>query len=361
MSTTCWWPADYFSSRDRFVELARSCGAQAESHSIDAVGPDGEALSVEVAAFTSTHDEHLIILTSGVHGVEGFIGACIQFQALQMLANNGLANGVGVVMIHAVNPWGFAHLRRVDEGNVDVNRNFSVSPDNKPAPNPDYAALDPVINPRGKPGIGSEIDYWINAGKLITRNRGIKKLFKSIAEGQHEFPQGLFFGGHEISHSCALLQKLVQGYAANIDRITILDVHSGLGPSGVATLIGDSNMVDAGKRYHWLQTHYRQPVFIGNASDNTYNAQGSWSQWCQHNLRDKRFLYLCVEIGTVNPLILFSALRRENQAHHWTASDSRSYVRSKQALLDVFAPRSNRWRQKAIAQGLHVLDRTFAV
>ena len=77
---------------------------------------------------------------------------------------------------------------------------------------------------------------------------------------------------------------------------------------------------------------------------------------------DKRFLYLCVEIGTVNPVRLLSALRRENQAHHWTAGDAESRTsRTKRALLEVFAPRSRRWRRDSVAQGLHVLDRTLAL
>ncbi len=124
MTESSWWPADYFASRDKFIELARAGGARLDSHLVEAVGPVGESLSVDVAAFTSKHDEHLIVLTSGVHGIEGFIGACVQIQALRMLARSGIQNRVGIVMIHAVNPWGYSHLRRVDENNADVNRNF---------------------------------------------------------------------------------------------------------------------------------------------------------------------------------------------------------------------------------------------
>ena len=359
MTDSSWWPMNYFASRDRFLELARTCGARTESRSVTAVGPKGESLSVDVAAFTSRHDEHLIILTSGVHGIEGFIGACIQIQALQRLAQGGIPDRTGVVMIHAVNPWGFAHLRRVDENNVDVNRNFLDSSPSKPASHPQYAALDPVINSRNAPDVSGEIKYWLSAGKLIARHRGIEKLFKPIAEGQYDFPQGMFFGGFDVGESCGLLQELVLSYSADVDRVTLLDIHSGLGPSATATLIGNSNHMAVDKQLSWLRGHYRQPVLIDNASSNTYNAQGTFSQWCQKALRDKQFLYLCVEIGTVNPIKLFSALRRENQAHHWACSSATSYTQTKQALLDVFAPQSLRWRSKAVAQGLQVFEKTF--
>ena len=353
------WPADYFISRDRFIEQARACGARMDSYPVKAVGPNGETLTVDVAAFTSTHDEHLIVLTSGVHGIEGFIGACIQIQALQSLARSGIPDRTGIVMIHAVNPWGFAHLRRVDENNADVNRNFINSSASTPVSHPQYAALDPVINPRRAPDIGGEIKYWMRAGKLIVRNRGIKKLFKPIAEGQYDFAQGLFFGGEVVGESCELLQNVVRSFSVNMDRIILLDIHSGLGPSATATLIGNSNMIAQEKQMSWLRTHYHQPVLIDTAGVNTYTAKGTFSQWCRETLSDKQFLYLCVEIGTVNPITLFSALRRENQAHHWAHSNSTSYTQTKQVLRQAFAPLSLRWRSKAVAQGLQVFERTF--
>ena len=104
------WPSDYFASRDRFVELARVCGADTRSRAIEAVGPGGEPLSVDVATLAPGRAEHLIVLTSGVHGAEGFLGASVQHRVLERLARSGLPDGTGVALIHAVNPWGFAHL-----------------------------------------------------------------------------------------------------------------------------------------------------------------------------------------------------------------------------------------------------------
>lgn len=356
-----WWPADYFASRAQFIQTASACGAQLQSIAVEPVGPKGEALSVDVASFISDEDEHRIILTSGVHGAEGFIGACIQIQALQLFAQQRITKRTGVVMIHAVNPYGFAHLRRVDENNIDVNRNFIDFINSKPASHEHYAALDSTINPQQSPGTLSEIKYWLNAGTLIARNRGTKELVKPIAQGQYDFPKGLFYGGAALSASASLLQKLVHDFAKDAERISILDVHSGLGPSGTATLISNSNMAAAENQLQWLQTHYRQPVIFDDASDNAYRANGTWGTWCQQALNHKRYLYLCVEIGTVKPIKLFSALRRENQAHHWTEIDTAMYSQTKQALLDVFAPRSANWRKKAISEGLQAFERTLSI
>ncbi|MFK7856762.1 MAG: M14 family metallopeptidase [Granulosicoccus sp.] len=356
-----WWPTDYFASRNQFIQTASACGAQMQSIAVEPVGPKGEALSVDIASFVSDDDDHRIILTSGVHGAEGFIGACIQIQALQLFVQRRIAKRIGIVMIHAVNPYGFAHLRRVDENNIDVNRNFIDFNNSKPASHKNYASLDSTINPKFAPGTLSEIKYWLSAGTLIARNRGIKELVKPIAEGQYLYPKGLFYGGAALSASASILQKLVQDVAKDVERITILDLHSGLGPGGTATLISNSNIVFAENQLEWLQTHYQQPVIFDDASDNAYRASGTLGAWCQQALKHKHYLYLCVEIGTVRPLKLFSALRRENQAHHWTDVDTAIYSQTKQELLDVFAPRSVYWRNKAISEGLHAFERTLSI
>lgn len=356
-SSVSWWPSDYFASRDHFIEMGRACGAQMDSHQVAALGPAGEPLSVEVASITSESDEHIIVLCSGVHGIEGFIGASVQNKTFQMLSNSGgLPENTGIVMIHAVNPWGFAHLRRVNENNVDINRNFYST---LPQSHPEYAHLDSVINPPKAPDTGGDFKYWMNAGKLIAQNRGIAKLFKPIAEGQYDYPKGVFFGGEQVSESCKLLQELVLEYSSNAQRVSILDVHSGLGPKATASLIGNSNIGIQKGQQEWIAEHYGQPFYIDSSTTNAYDANGTFSQWCSRSLSHKEFMFLCIEIGTVNPIKLFSALRRENQAHHWADSQSASYKKTKLALLNAFAPKSQAWRDRSTDQGLHVVRKTL--
>ena len=355
------WPADYFASRARFVELARACGARPDSRAVAAAGPRGEPLSVDVATIGPARPDHLIVVTSGVHGVEGFLGASVQFELLRRLAAGGPPDGTGVAMIHAVNPWGFAHLRRVDEHNADVNRNFVGESPPEPASPAGYAELDPVINPRGAPAAGSEIGYWLKAGRLIARSRGIRPLAKAVAEGQYEYPHGLFYGGERVGESCRTLQDVVLGLAAGVDRVSVLDVHSGLGPSATATLICEANVGAANSRERVLSDHYRRRVLLDGSNDNAYDARGTFARWCARALADKEFLYCCVEVGTVGPLAVLSALRRENRAHHWRPVGSAAYVRTKEVLRETFAPRSPRWRRASVTEGVEVFRRTLTL
>jgi len=352
------WPDDYFASRERFVALARRSGARVASHPVRPVGPQGEPLSVDVAVIGAPRAAHLIVMSSGVHGVEGLLGGCIQRQALRSISRAGLPEDTRIALVHAVNPWGFAHRRRVDESNVDVNRNFIDPSEPLPASHHRYAELDPLINPTGLPDAFDEWRFWLHAARLLARERAFAALAEPIASGQHDHPKGLFYGGTGAGESSRLLQSILLELSTDADRVTHLDLHTGLGPSAVATLIGNTNIGDVDGRQHRLRAHYDQPVRLDDAPDNPYDAHGTLSRWYQRHLSHIPFTYLCVEIGTVNPLSVLSALRRENRAHHWAhqwaSPGTASRARAGQALLDVFAPRSGRWRRRSLQQGARV-------
>ncbi len=65
-----------------------------------------------------------LVLVSGTHGVEGFCGSASQTGLLREGQIKAYAERLRVVLVHAHNPYGFAWLRRVNEDNVDLNRNY---------------------------------------------------------------------------------------------------------------------------------------------------------------------------------------------------------------------------------------------
>ena len=56
-----------------------------------------------------------------------------------------------LVLVHANNPHGFAHQRRVNEDNIDLNRNF-IDFDAKTPESPEYAELHPALVPEAWDG-----------------------------------------------------------------------------------------------------------------------------------------------------------------------------------------------------------------
>ena len=139
-------PLTYAECRARFRRAAATVGAAVEAHPIEATGPDGQHLTIDVVALGAPRPERALVLLSGVHGVEGFAGSALQSDLVRRLDPSSLPDDVGVLVVHAVNPWGMAHWRRQNESNVDLNRNWRRD-HLAPAQNDAYDLIHPLACP----------------------------------------------------------------------------------------------------------------------------------------------------------------------------------------------------------------------
>ncbi|MBK6468935.1 MAG: DUF2817 domain-containing protein [Rhodobacter sp.] len=115
---------DYATMRQRFLAAARAAGAALSEHIHPLHGPDGKTIATDVAMIGQADAPKLMVMISGTHGVEGAYGSACQTAWLAQKANWALPDDTAVLMIHLINPWGTAWSRRVNEDNVDLNRNF---------------------------------------------------------------------------------------------------------------------------------------------------------------------------------------------------------------------------------------------
>ena len=137
----------YTEARARFLVAAEAAGAKLRSFPVASVS--GEGLTVDVATIGNAGDP-TILTSSGVHGVEGFFGSAVQLALLEQLQRQDRP-GTRHVLIHAVNPFGFAQLRRFNEDNVDLNRNFLTKVEQYAGSPDGYARLDSFLNPKSPP------------------------------------------------------------------------------------------------------------------------------------------------------------------------------------------------------------------
>ena len=107
--------ADYPEARAKFLKAAADAGGALEAMAHPERGPDGGDLATDVAWFGPRDAAAVLVMISGTHGVEGFCGSGAQVDWLRRGGAGGLPPGVAVLMIHAVNPYGFAWLRRVTQ------------------------------------------------------------------------------------------------------------------------------------------------------------------------------------------------------------------------------------------------------
>ena len=221
--------ADYRQARDKFCAAAAQCAGVVDRLSHPERGPDGGELSTDLAWFGPRNAERVIVTISATHGVEGFAGSGAQVDWLARGEASRLPQGVAALLIHAINPYGFAWLRRVTEDNVDLNRNWI----DFAAPRPDnagYAELSDAICPAE----WTEASLGASASVLraYAARAGLAGLQRAISGGQYRYPAGLFYGGAAPSWSRRTQSAIFAGYLGGAARVAVLDYHTGLGPRG---------------------------------------------------------------------------------------------------------------------------------
>jgi hypothetical protein len=338
---------DYSTARQRFRDAASQAGWRLEAFPIDTLGPNGEELTVDVACSPWGDPNKALVVSSGLHGVEAFLGSAVQLALLAGEARNS-PESPAHIFIHSLNPYGFAWLRRCDENNVDPNRNFLL-PDEAYTGSPDgYAELDALLNPQRPPSRWEP--FRLKAMWAIARH-GMAKLQQAIAAGQYAYPRGLFFGGAAPSRCLELLRDHLPRWLQGAHDVVHLDFHTGLGASGVGRLLIEYAL-DAEQRQRLLEWFGTDSFEACDASTVAYHTRGGLGQWCVSRKLAAKYLYACAEFGTYGPVRVLGGLRAENQAHHWGSPSSPSTQRAKQDLKELFCPASPAWRERVLEQGL---------
>ena len=344
----------YEVARHRFRAAATAAGALVEQHQVD-IGEGGTDLTIDVATVGSRTPRWTVIVTSGVHGVEGFFGSAVQLAWLShQTADNPPPVDGAVVLIHAVNPYGFARLRRTNEHNIDLNRNFLDSTDAYAGAPDGYQTLDAFLNPASPP---HRLEPFRLKALWYIRRYGLPALKRAIAAGQYQFPRGLFFGGHGPASSTRIMRHHLAGWIGGAARAVHVDLHSGLGAHGRYRLLLEESAHSP--NVEWYRDTFGSEVVEPRApgGGTAYVATGTVGGWAVKHIGETRYRFVCAEVGTYPILRVLGSLRAENRAHFFDRPDSRAHQRSKAELLECFCPRSDRWRKLVVEQGLAIIDR----
>jgi predicted deacylase len=354
MQTDNYFPSDYFAARAAF--RARAVGSDEVSRAIRATGPNGEVLNVDGAYLGATSPQRLVLVTSGIHGVEGYAGSALQQLWLAEFAA-ALPAATGCLLVHALNPFGFAHGRRVNENNVDLNRNaLAVFPG--PA-NAGYRLLNDWLNPASPP---PRVDDFVWRALPPLWRHGRATLTQAIAAGQYEFPRGLFYGGTAREESLAILEAwFAQPRFASVREVWHFDLHTGLGRYGRYQLLADVP-AHSPELAEWVRGFGADVVKSDHASHAThYSANGILAGLVRRAFATARVRTVTVEFGTRGPVAMLRILRAENRLHHHGLGNSRQATRIRAALVEAAAPRDRAWRAAVIADGRAIFTQLRAV
>jgi hypothetical protein len=355
----------YFEARERFRRLAEKRSFSLERVVVASPRPgDSSDLSIDFAYAGPDRPKRLVVHVSGLHGVEGYTGSAIQCAALAGDVATGVDRGddLGLLLAHAVNPYGMLNIRRANERSVDLNRNFFSAEAVRPKTPEAYRALERLMNPPTP----HRFDFFLP--RLLTQipKFGFRNLFQFLACGQYEFDKGIFFGGRSLEPSSTALYEAIRRRSGRAETVIVIDVHTGLGRFGDDMIMVDPGVDD--DRLNEIRSLYRTGVvrFAANR-EVRYEANGSFVGYVPKGLPGSRVLAVCQEFGTYKAPWMLKVIRDENRLHHWGDADKKFQTSNgvdvehplKQRMMEMFNPRSEAWRAKVISAGLRRLNQAF--
>jgi hypothetical protein len=345
----------YAEARAKFLAAASGAGARLHSYGREDVrGLDGEPLACDVAVLGPDRAERAAIVVTGTHGVEGYAGSAVLHRWLT--ARGQVRDDIGIVLVHAINPWAFSHQTRTTENNVDLNRNFIRDNVGYDRPNPGYDALAPFF----------DFDPT-DARRSLDAYRGYKAYLESngwhleneMLAGQCRHPHGLFYAGTEPEWSNLLFRRIVGEHLAGAKTIGFLDWHTGVGSFGeIVYLMFD----DAGSAEHaaasrwWNRAPEEKSAF---KSGSTPRYRGLLCQAIRQERPDARIAGAIVEFGTADDYAIF----RGDCLDRWARFEGRDHPEARlfrEAYKDIMNPPDPSWRRMVLAEGPASMDKLVA-
>lgn len=349
---------DYAEARARFLQATRDAGAQLATYDNPNRGPLGERLATDVAWFGPADAEKVLVLQIGTHGVEGFTGSGAALDWLWCKGHRHLPAGVAVVAIHAINPFGFAWLRRVTEENVDLNRNFVDFA--RPLPeNPGHDELADALVPRKLAGPEFEA---AEAKIAAFRDKHGEKAFQiARGGGQYKHEQSMFFGGFAPTWSRRTLETIIDDLRLSARaQVAVIDYHTGLGPFGYGEPIcsheGGTSALARARR--WYGDSVTEPA-VGTSSSVVKVGLNEYGWMAKLG---ERVTFVALEYGTYTPEQGRRALREDHWLHahsnaDWTDSATQ---RIKAQIRKQFYPDTDDWKEMVLFRSRQMIGQALA-
>jgi len=341
MAAEKYFSQSYQEARQRFRDCAAAAGAAMETRAHPLSGPDGEALAADLAWLGPSDAERVLVTMSATHGVEGFCGSGAQVGWLESGLFREQPSGTAHLFIHAINPHGFAWLRRVTEDNVDLNRNF-VDHDAAYPENPGYEALAQVLCPKDwNEEVIAETQKSLEAYADAHGRTGLQT---AISGGQYRHPDGIFFGGHAPTWSRQVLEAVFAERLNQAKRVAVVDFHTGLGPHGHGERIcvhapGSAALARA---EDWYQGDITSPA-LGTSS--SVELHGCNEVGMEQAMAGRELTAIALEYGTIPTPEVRLALCADNWLHHRGDLGSAHGRAIKQQIRAAFYPDTAEWKE----------------
>jgi hypothetical protein len=343
----------YSDARELFSTAAASAGAEIASYAYPVKGPDGEELTTEVAWIGPREAKKVFVTVSGTHGIEGFAGSAAQIDWLQRgewkkLQSDGKFTDTSAMLVHAINPYGFAWRRRVTHENIDLNRNwmdFAIRPERRA----DYDELADALCPTQWTAEVQKQTLEVLQAFIAKYN--MPRFVTAVSGGQHHHSRGLFFGG---TSACAARLTLTKIFAEHLKRaqdIGIIDFHTGLGPPGFGELMttAAAGSAEFARARQWFGVSV---IPVGTAASASAAIGGDWLSYTPTLLPHARVTAIALEFGTLPEMLVLQALRADNWLHAYGNPNGPEAPAIRQQITNAFYVDDDVWRGMVLGQAL---------
>lgn len=345
----------YAEAREKFCAAAAAAGASLRSKRNPTKGPAGETLYTDVARLGPDDAPNMLVLTSATHGIEGYCGSGSQISWLRNRGAATLPPDTGVLLIHAVNPHGFAWTRRVNEDNVDLNRNFVNH--GKPYPkNEGYVELaDAIKPPQWDEASLARAQQTIDA---YIQKHGMFGFQGAVSGGQYTHKDGVFFGGARPTWSNVTIRQIIRDELSKAKRIGVIDFHTGLGPFGHGEIIATASPGSPAmtRTKAWYGDEVTSPesgtstsaVVVGVMVD-AFPQEAPFAETTA----------VALEYGTYPVLEVLQAVRQDNWVHAHGDLNSAQGKEMKAYMRERFYPAEDRWKEMVWTRADEVIGKAL--
>lgn len=316
------------------------------------------ATAVAIVKNKKVRPEKILVMSSGIHGVESYVGSSVQLAFINEYLNRPQKK-FDFAFVHILNPWGMKNNRRVNVDNVDLNRNFLADASEFKMKNEAYEKIDSFLNPKTKLQLhfAHQFMFILDSAYYILRY-SMDSLRRAILSGQYHLPQGLYYGGAQNDPLKTSIDLFIEQKLADYKEVYWIDLHTGYGERGrLHLLANEKNDVHAQRLQDFFPTRH---IDFGSANK-FYKTTGDLISYLTGKMKSTHFAGIAFEYGTMNSqksLGSIESLRRmvvENQCYQFQCDvDQRKHVES--LLLSMYNPPENDWWQLITKQTQDIFD-----
>lgn len=353
---------NYTEGRKKFRQACDVAGLKVtvEPHPDRVCPEDGSPLSLDWAWAGPENARKILWMSCGTHGLEAAAGLASILQWFEM--GRPLPPDTAIVLIHAVNPFGWAYNSRCNEDGIDLNRNCLDHTGGHPT-NEAYEEFHSTIKKTGpRP---EELEEFIRTFGAFSQEKGYGYAVSGVVAGQYQHADGLSFGGKTESWSWQQVRNIAQQTLRNADKISIIDWHTGIGEFGKPFFIMDQSREC--EAFSLASSWYPDNEIHCDAviGDIDPDYRGIMTQAISQDIltqnSDARITSMVVEWGTYDVSKMLQALMMDRWLRlHRDDQDIALIEKTTAELIERFYPADEQWRSGVLSGAKKIISQTLS-